>query len=368
MPRRLPPTCRVLDAERGTTFLFLALIGSTVVTVCEDADWLAFLHGGIQTLVRHFFQGPACFAIFVLGMRWGGRTLRASQISTFIGWFAVYAIAQAASLFLVGLIIGCLMLFLGFIIGRRSVPWLWLAPMLLVVGLLHLGKGEMRAKYWPEGSQGNVVEPWNYPALYVEWFQDSLKELARSKAGGEEEQQSIFARVNTISLLLQAQQMAPSQVAFLAGETYALIPSAMVPRLLNSEKASPLESDTILNVHFGNQTAEATQATTIGWGMLNEAYANYGYAGCAVLAVILGAFYGWITRLGLGLPPTSLSMLVGVFTLSFTLQTEMTAAVYITAYLQGLFALLLMAFPFTEVRPLAVLFPSEPGGSNPVKP
>jgi hypothetical protein len=267
--------------------------------------------------------------------------------------FIAYCVADASSIFLVAVVIMSLLLVLGFVIGRQSVPWSWFVPLVAIVGFLHVGKGEMRSRYWAEGTQGNLLEPWNYPSFYSDWLAASTQQLISQKQGGEEAQ-SVFSRVNTVYLLLQSQEMAPTDVPFLKGATYAIIPSALVPRIFNSAKASPHDSTSMLNIQYGNQTLEDTQSTSIGWGLLNEAYANFGYAGCLALAVILRTFYGLITRAGIGLPPTSLPALVGIFTISFALQTEMTAAIYITAYLQGLFALLVMAYPITEVRPLAI--------------
>lgn len=347
LPRQLPPSCRVLDAQRGTSFLFLILTMSTGITIFNNAGWLENLPGGLLTMATQFFRGPTSFAMFVLAMRWGGRTLNPPQTRLFICLFVTYCIADASSLFLVSVVIACLMLVLGFVLGRKSLPWFWLLPMVLVIGFLHIGKGEMRSRYWAAGSQGNLMQPWDYPAFYGEWCEASLSQMIYQKQSGEESQ-SVLSRANTVYLLLQAQEMAPAQVPFLDGATYAIIPSAMVPRIFNPDKASPHDGTSLLNVHFGNQTWEAAQKTSMGWGLLNEAFANFGYWGCFMLAVVLGTFYGLVTRWGIGPPPTSVSSLVGIFTLSFALQTEMNAAVYITAYLQGLFALLLLAWPFTE--------------------
>ena len=342
----LPMRCRVLEEQRGTSFLLIMLAISSVVTLFSHAGWLAQLPSGLVTLVTQFFRGPTSFFIFILAMRWGRRTLSLSQTAWFIGLFISYCIIDATSLFLVSVVVMSLMLVLGFILGREAVPWLWVLPMVVIIGLLHIGKGEMRSRYWEEGTQGSGVKPWAYPSLYGEWIQASLKQLAAQKHE-EEEAQSIFSRLNTINLLLQAQEMAPKEVPFLHGETYAIIPSAIMPRIFDSEKASPHYSTSLLNVHFGNHTWESAKSTSIGWGLLNEAYANFGYMGCLFLAVILGTFYGLITHFGIGMPVSSLATLVGIFTLGFALQTEMTAAIFITAYLQGLFALLLMSWPFT---------------------
>jgi hypothetical protein len=346
-PHSLPPACRVLAAKRGTDFLLLILAASTMETLFDQAGWLDSLPGGLTTLVRNFFRGPTAFAVFVLAFRWGSRFLRPGHIILFIGLFIANCLVSASSIFLVSTVIMSIMLVLGFTIGRKTVPLLWTVSLMAVVGLLHVGKSDMRSRYWEEGMQGNTLQPWSYPSFYADWFSTSLKRMVSPKQSNEEEQ-TIFSRVNTVFLLLQAQEMAPGEVPFLDGATYAIIPNALIPRLFNSGKVSPVYGNSLLNVTFGNQTWEETQSTTIGWGMLNEAYANFGYTGCFALALILAGFYGAMTRWGIGMPPTSLPALIGIFTLSFAIETEMTAAVYITAYLQSLFALLVLVFPFTE--------------------
>jgi hypothetical protein len=135
---------------------------------------------------------------------------------------------------------------------------------------------------------------------------------------------------------------------YLGGETYAIIPSSLLPRLFFPEKASPHYASSTLNVHYGNQTWESSQSTTIGWGLLNESFANFGHLGWVGLALCLGAFYGLITRLSIGLPSASIQSLVGIFTMGFAMQTEWTASVFITAYAQGLFSFLIVAFTFAR--------------------
>jgi hypothetical protein len=48
----------------------------------------------------------------------------------------------------------------------------------------------------------------------------------------------------------------------------------------------------LLNIHYGLLTAEDAAATAIGWGLVAEAYANFGYLGVIGIALILGALCG----------------------------------------------------------------------------
>jgi hypothetical protein len=345
-----PLSCRVLRGRKGEFLLLLILAVSAAFAMADHGGWLAQLSAGVFTALRGFIRGLTSFTVFVLAMRWGAGKLGVLQTSCFVALFISFCVIEASSLFLVGVISVSLMLLVGYAIGRKSVPIKTIVAICAILSLLHVGKGMMREKYWGE-TQGHIIQPTQFLPLFGEWVEVSLKELVAQRMLGEETV-SIFARANTIDLLLQAQRMSPDEVAFLHGETYAIIPDALIPRLFHPGKASPHDSTSILNVAYGNQTWESAQTTSIGWGMLNESFANFGYIGVAILAIILGAFYGLLTRWSVGLPLTSLPSLVGIFTMAFALQTEMTAAIFVTAYAQGLFALLVLAWLFAERRTL----------------
>jgi hypothetical protein len=347
-PRALPTHCRVLRGQRGNAILLTVLGLGAAFTLIDHAGWAARLPGGLFTALRGVLRGPTAFAVFILGMRWGAKALTIPQRTWFIALLGAFCAIDASSLFLVTAIGVCLMMLAGFAVGRKTFPWGRAAFVVGVFGLLHVGKGEMRLRHWGEElAERPTVKPWEIPAVYAEWARVSVEAMTSQREAGEQTQ-SFLARANTIDLLLQAQRMSPGEAPFLHGETYALIPRALVPRLINPDKGSPHDSTTLLNIHYGNQTYESAQVTSIGWGMLNEAFANFGYLGCLGLAVVLGSFYGTMTRWSVGLPLTSVPALVGVFTVSFAIQTEMTAAIFITSYAQGLFALLVLAWLFAE--------------------
>ncbi len=321
----------------GVLIGFFAI--GVIYTACSAAGWLNFLSGGIGTTVRGLMRGPIVFAVFVLAARWGQRALRPQEVLSFVVLLILYCVADASSLYLVTGIATGLMMLVGYAIGRKTVPWAMIAAFIFVFGALHLGKEEMRKEYWGDDlSEHTSVTPWNYPAFYAKWARCSIDAIIHGKTS-DEQSASLLERANTIYLLLQAQDMAPAEVPFMHGATYAIIPGSIVPRLFWEGKVSPHDSTTMLNVHFGNQTWEAAQVTSIGWGMLNEAYANFGYFGVAGLAVALGAFYGLLARWSIGYPATSMRTFIGIFTMSFAIQTEMSAAVYISAYLQGVVSL-----------------------------
>ena len=347
-PHQAPRRYAMLGGDRGSGVLLLLLFIATAVTVANRAGWLDSLPGGIDTAARSIMRGPSGFAAFVLAMRWGNGKLSATHRAGLVLAFALYCLADASSIFLVGVILACLMLVLGFTFGRGRVPWLLIAGIAGTLSLLHAGKAEMRARYWQEESQGNSLSPHRYPSFYAEWINVSLSARRLQSQGLEEKSSSLLTRANTLYLLLLACESSPESVPFLKGETYWIIPEALIPRFLYSKKVSPHYATGLLNVHYGMQTWEATQSTSIGWGMLNEAFANFGTAGCLGAAMVIASFFGWVGWWCKGLPLGSLRGVVGVFTIGFTLQTEMPAAVFISSYLQGLAGLLLIAWFFSE--------------------
>ena len=113
----------------------------------------------------------------------------------------------------------------------------------------------------------------------------------------------------------------------------------------------------MLNIHYGLQTAEQTQRTTIGFGLLNESFANFGYIGIAGLAIVLACYYGVVGRFAGNAPILSLRSLFAVIVASYSFQSEFAAGVYVAALFQSTVALLLMAVFFmrTQAVPAAAI-------------
>jgi hypothetical protein len=149
-----------------------------------------------------------------------------------------------------------------------------------------------------------------------------------------------------MQLLLYVQTMTPNSVPYLDGATYAIIPSLLVPRIFNEEKIRSHEGTFMLSTHYGFQTEEATQRTTIGFGLLNEAYANFGFGGIGLLALLSGAYYGGVSRWARGAPILSLRALFAILVASYSFQTEFAAGVYVSALFQSTVALVALALGF----------------------
>jgi hypothetical protein len=119
----------------------------------------------------------------------------------------------------------------------------------------------------------------------------------------------------------------------LGGDTYTIIPKLLVPRLLWPGKPRTHEGQVQLNTHFRLQSERETWTTYIAWGLLAEAYANFGpIMGPLFLGAVLGLV---LTSIEVWSGNYPLMSLRGAIAAAVMLQTinsyEMTAAIYVTS-------------------------------------
>ncbi len=142
----------------------------------------------------------------------------------------------------------------------------------------------------------------------------------------------------------------------LGGSTYWIIPELLLPRILWPEKPRTHEGQVILNVHFGRQSRADSLVTYIAWGLLPEAYGNFGsLMGSLLLGASLGVFFSWVESFTAYKPLLSLegmcafALLVGLAT-SF----EMVASVLVTSQFQSLVTIVIACSPFVRRSRFAV--------------
>jgi hypothetical protein len=183
-----------------------------------------------------------------------------------------------------------------------------------------------------------------YIELYTEWLGHGLEEAMRAggTGPGESGHESALERGSVVHMVLLVETATPRRVPFLDGATYALIPELLIPRALDPDKPWAHEGTYLLSMHYGLQTREQTLKTTIGFGPVAEAYANFGFAGVVGLALVVGGFTGWVARWGIGVPATSFRALFGFLVMAAFLQTESTAGVIVSSLFQGTVTLLLV--------------------------
>ena len=334
----------VLPRHRGFTFFLAAVCMGGLFVASEVGGWFA-IDASIYGIVRSSILAFTSVAFFVLSIRLGRGELRPAQRGAFLAAAAFFVVCQISTLYLIGAIISMASALIGYTIGRGKVPWAAIAAALVVFGFLHSGKGEMRERYWAEDSPRLSMT--ELPGFFSEWIVAGTRELSGSeKAFGS---QPIYERVGLMHLLLFVQRQSPDVMPYLEGATYAFIPQLLVPRLIDPDKPHSHLGTAMLNVHYGIQSEEDTERTTVAWGLLNEAYANFGLAGVAGLAVFTGLLFGFAGRLTVGAPVMSLEIMFGVTVAALAIQSEFTMGVFVTVLFQSVVVLLLVT-PFLELR------------------
>jgi hypothetical protein len=204
----------------------------------------------------------------------------------------------------------------GYTFASKRIPWHIMLPAFGLVAVLHAGKGEMREKYWAPDSAALSLTA--VPQRMAEWLWTGVTNLASGETGG----QSIVDRASLFWMLLRVERLTPDYIPYLGGETYALLPQMIVPRFINENKIASLSAVTLLNVRYGFQTFEATQSTTIGWGLIAEAFANFGNVGVIGVAMYVGLLAGFLMRASIGQQAVSLPSLLAVAALNSMINLE----------------------------------------------
>jgi hypothetical protein len=341
---------RTLNSKKSNQLFLLILFIAVFFNTSLAGGWFS-LDGGIFAIFRGAVLGLTAISVFLLGYRLGAKELSTFQSRLFVFLLIAYTVTNAISLLLVTAASTFLIVTLAFIIGSKKIPVLPIIIIILSFSLLHYGKGDMRAKYWYTG-QTVYIQPWEYPSFYTEWLGYSFDYInKRDDLSKSQKKQSLIERSSLVQMLLLAQDKSPSSVPFLSGETYAIIPELLVPRIFNSNKIISNTGTNILSVHYGLQTPNDTKTTTISWGLLAESYANFGLFGCGGLAIILGVVYGKITRWSMNAPIISAQSLFTVLMMTFALQTDFSAGVYVSALFQSSVVLAVIVLVFMKKYP-----------------
>jgi hypothetical protein len=337
------------ELRRISSYFFLGAI--LLAAIAFNLAQMRLIGAPGFSILRAVIIAWSNMAIYVLASRWGRRELPPMRRAVCAVLFIAVMISTLPSGLMVGALSYGVMALIGFTLGRKRVPWLPLAALAGAALFLQGGKEALRDKYW-YGSTAEPIGPGDYPALLADWIRfsfdrpgDSTPIPEASAVDTGEESQSLLDRASLLQLFLRIQRMSPDQVPYLHGRTYAIIPGLLVPRAFNPQKARTHLGTYMLAIHYDLQTTDDTLATTIGFGLINEAMANFGCPGCLALAVGLGTFYGAIARWSAGYPTLSLRGLFAVLVLSVSFQNEFSAGVYVTTLFQGSCALLLFAIP-----------------------
>lgn len=346
VPRARGPV-RAMARGKGDLLFTALLLSAALFNLSMAGHWIQ-ISGGLMSIVRAAVLGLASVAIFILAYRWGAGELDGVKKTAFGTALLLFLVSHSMSLFMIDLILATTFAGAAYVIGGGRIPWKAAVLLLVLFTILHAGKSEMRDEYWQYEEVNKPVQLYQYPAFLAEWIGYGWDVLTSPPR--DDTPWTLAQRMSLIPLLLKVQAETPEKRAFLNGETYAVIPALLIPRMFNPNKLNTHEGAHLLSIHYGLQTREATETSTIAWGPLIESYANFGILGVIGLAIITGAMYGAVAKFATGVPILSLRMLVAIVFAAMALQVEWTAGMYVTALYQSLAVVLALSFVLMERR------------------
>lgn len=339
-----------LSSESGDRLFLGILAAASLFTVSIYRNWFG-LPVDIMSSLRGIILGLGALGIFVLACRWGNGTLAKSRIKWFVLFLGAYMLVNATSTLLVGSMTSFLLAVIGYSVGRRKVPWGIFGIGIALFVFLHVGKGEVRDRYLygDDGGTGRIAALSEYPAFFSEWIHDSWNNWTDDSREGAAA--SLLQRSSLLHILLMVEQDSPNPVPFMNGATYADILPQLIPRIFDPDKVSAHEGTVLLNLHYGLQASrEDAAVTSIGWGLLSESFANFGYSGVAGLAIILGLAFGGVSRWSMNAPVLSFRFLCALLVLAQCFNTEISTGAFLASMYQSFLALL--GVRFTLMRPV----------------
>jgi hypothetical protein len=232
----------------------------------------------------------------------------------------------------------------GYAITARRVPWRALAAVAIVATVLNAGKAEARLKYAQLAMVlGHQTALLQVPVLLVDWAQ-----LGMAKILSGEPYQSAVDRASLLQLTVRVHRLVPDYVPYLNGESYALFPSMVTPRFIDPDKTASQAGMTLLNIRMGFQTAQSASMTSIGWGLVSEAYANFGRLGLIGAGLFIGLLAGVLTRWSHGQPIVSLPSLIAVGGMVCMVNLEADMSYFLVTLTQTTIAIVLFTLAFRQ--------------------
>lgn len=365
--RTSPPKTLLMISSRHTkTYLFSFIILGLLFHLNEMGGGFIIFPGNIMQVFRGISVALSTLGIFVLAFYDGKGMLSRWQGIWLLILTVLTIFSAAADLIMATAIIPTAMLIMGYFLGSEKIPWKTLIVILVVASVLHPGKFAMREAYW--GEERSSITPQMLPKFYADWFGCGLEQVGvmvglKDPKLEEKIQSSLLERTGSLHMLLLVQKKSPVDVPFMNGLTYEPIPRLLIPRFLDDQKGLSHTGNILLSVNYGLQTLEQTASTSIAWGLIPEAYANFGYVGVALLAVALSVFYSFATNMAAGVPVTSLRFVLALLIMGAAVKAD-TMGVFVTSQFQAAAGVTMAAIVLMrrQSNPYAESFSQRRGG------
>jgi hypothetical protein len=308
------------------------------------SHYTTWLPADIDSILRSIFFGIATSCSFLLGRRWGAGELRQGVKTNVFLALAVTAILQVSSLYLINSIASALVFFLAYISSGKRIPVTALGLVFILLTILHNGKAPMREKYWALGAPKVTIA--QLPSFYTEWFEHGLSPFRDEEQSGN--RRELLERASLLHIICLTVESTDRGLPFMGGETYTYVLPMLVPRFFWPEKPSGQITTRRLGIHFGLQDEESTRTTSIGFGVLAEAYANFGYWG----VILLGLLIGWANKViaiwTRSAPLLSNGGFIMILLMAWSIQVELPMSGWVSSLFQA--SICVLGIPYVIKR------------------
>lgn len=344
---------------------FSLIIGATAYQALQGTSLfdpiLSRLPSGTFSLLVALSGAAGACGFFLVSMFIGARSLPGPARTLFWLLLVGNCLISASGYLLSPATATVASVLIGLFWSSGRVPWRYLAVVVFVLSFLNIGKYTMRDRYWKLGEDESrpTLTLAEMPASYAEWFGVSWdifmgRNERTGTLGGEKAHSkglSLLERINNLqNLLYVIDAMETWSLPPLGGKTYALIPPLLLPRILWPNKPRSHEGQVMLNVHFGRQDLNSTFTTYVAWGLLPEAYGNFGSkSGAIFIGVCMGVFFAWLEKFTARKLLLSLEGFIAfIILLVMASSFEMVASVLVTSLFQAIVTLVLASAAFIE--------------------
>ena len=334
--------------------IFIGLAAGILYYVALSFGAAGYLGTAIG-VVRSVAVTLGSLACYLTGFARGSGLLTGQRWLAALAGFLLFTLLSMSGLFLVSGAVNVAAALLGYVLAAKRIPWIMLGVVFVVLSILNAGKLNVRSEYWERNNQSvkdaSIVQ---LPGMMLDWFTAGIGGTVSKALGSRQpENNSLLERTSLLHMVLAVQEATPSIIPYLEGGTYALLPSMLVPRFLSPDKTESQAGLNLLSVRYGRQNAEDTYKTTLGWGMVAEAYANYGNPAVVVVGALFGVLCGMMMRLSATAAPLSFAMLMAIASTLALCNLELDVSSLAVSMLQTAGGILLFsALPrFVKRRP-----------------
>ncbi|HTJ78579.1 MAG TPA: hypothetical protein VL357_06245 [Rariglobus sp.] len=282
--------------------------------------------------LRALFLGVGTISLFVLARLWGLGQLDRKVITFVVINIFAQLVFLFSTLYLIGGISMLALTLISYASAKRKIPWLIIAIVFPVIALLHIGKSDMRAIYWEPNATPITIS--DLPAYYEEWFDRSLS-AREDHRRNPTDSISIFQRASLIQMLCLSVDQVPTPKPYLYGESYLDIPAQIIPRFFWPDKPSSLLSNIRLALYFNLVSTESAFKVSIAFGMIAEAYINFGVLGVALLGLFLGMGFKRISMLSEQAAQFSALGIFMILLTAWSFQVEQVMATWLSSLFQA---------------------------------